>query len=429
MSGGDRRVTTAITAALSAEQARELLRAIIEETPLAIYAKDTGHRFLLSNRQHASLTARPSEEILGRTDAELFGEEGAVVDAASGRVLETGEHATHEFELTLADGAHTFLETIFPLAGDDGRVLGIGGIAADITSRRRLELALAERARELETTLAALRAAQEQLVRQQKMAALGGLVAGVAHEVSSPLGVALTASSLFEGYISELEGAFAERRLSRRSMTESLDRMRQAAVLTVRNLERSAKLLHAFKQVAVDRAQFLLREGFLGAWLDEVVTSLSPTMRQHGVRVEVTVDAPRPVVFAASELQQVVTNLLVNAAVHGFDDDDAAAPGHAPPPPRERVVRVSLRALERGVELVVADNGRGMTAAVAARVFDPFFTTRRGRGGTGLGLHVTHALVTETFQGCLAVETEPGGGARFVVAIPWRAETCALAAP
>jgi len=420
---GRTKVTTAISVGLTPEQGRELLRALIEETPLAIYAKDMDHRFLLSNRQHALLTGRPTSEILGRTDLELFGEEAAQVESVTRHVLESGEHSAQEFDLTLNDGEqHAFLETIFPLFDDQGTPVGLGGFAADITARRKLEVALSDRARELEQALADLRATQAELVQQQKMAALGNLVAGVAHEVSSPLGVAMTASTVFDETLTELESAFNERRLTRTSMTAAVERLRKATTLTVRNLERAAKLVQSFKQVAADRSQFVLRQALLADWLEEVVTSLSPVTHRHGLRIETRVDAPTPIAFAASELQQVVTNLVVNASVHAFGegrDPGESVEGAHP----DGWIRVALTASEAGLEVEVADNGVGMTPEVAARVYDPFFTTRRGRGGTGLGLHITFTLVTETFGGRLALETAPGEGARFVATLPWRDST------
>jgi len=417
---GRNKVTTAISAGLTPEQERELLRALIEQTPLAIYAKDVDHRFLLSNRQHALLMGRPTSEILGRTDLELFGYEAAQVEAMTRHVLESGEHSAQEFDLTLANGeVHAYLETIVPLFDDQGTPVGLGGFAADITARRKLEAALSERARELEQALDDLRATQAELVQQQKMAALGNLVAGVAHEVSSPLGVAMTASAVFDETLTELESAFNEHRLTRTSMTAAVERLRKATTLTVRNLERAAKLVQSFKQVAADRSQFVLRQALLADWLEEVVTSLSPLTRKNQLRVEMQVDASTPIAFAASELQQIVTNLVVNASVHAFGEAGESVEGASP----DRWIRVALRASDAGLEVEVADNGVGMPPEVAARVYDPFFTTRRGRGGTGLGLHITFTLVAETFGGRLRLETAPGQGARFVATLPWRHET------
>jgi PAS domain S-box-containing protein len=417
----ERTPTTVVSSRLSSEATAQLLRALIEETPLAIYAKDRDHRFVLSNRQHATLIARPAVEILDHTDRDLFGPEAEAVEASTEQVFGSGEHSSQEFNLTLSDGEHTFLETIFPLVDEEGRRVGVGGIAADITARRRLEDALEERARQLETALNELRETQALLVRQQKMAALGGLVAGVAHEVSSPLGVALTAATALAESLQGLEAATSDRSLTRASMNKLLEHMQRASSLTVRNLERAANLLQSFKQVAVDRTQRQLRSTPLQPWLEDVVLSLSPTTRQAGVRLLTSVDPGLVPTFAASELQQIVTNLVVNAAVHAFADE--AGVGEAPSvarPIEERRVLLDVGVDAHGLRLTVEDNGRGILPEVLPRVFDPFYTTRRGTGGTGLGLHITFTLVTETFGGRIDVTSEVGHGARFEVLLPWR---------
>jgi signal transduction histidine kinase len=197
--------------------------------------------------------------------------------------------------------------------------------------------------------------------------------------------------------------------------------MQRASSLTVRNLERAANLLQSFKQVAVDRTQRQLRSTPLQPWLEDVVLSLSPTTRQAGVRLLTSVDPGLVPTFAASELQQIVTNLVVNAAVHAFADE--AGVGEAPSvarPIEERRVLLDVGVDAHGLRLTVEDNGRGILPEVLPRVFDPFYTTRRGTGGTGLGLHITFTLVTETFGGRIDVTSEVGHGARFEVLLPWR---------
>lgn len=149
---------------------RELLLSLLQETPLVIYAKAADHRFILSNRQHANLLQREVHEIVGCTDVELFGAEALVVESLTERVLASGDPHVGEIELTLADGKRTFLETIFPLRDAEGALLGVGGIAADITARRSLEQELTRRADELEATMAELRRTQSRLLEQQRVA-------------------------------------------------------------------------------------------------------------------------------------------------------------------------------------------------------------------------------------------------------------------
>jgi PAS domain S-box-containing protein len=414
--------TTVVAHHLTPHAARVLMRAIIEETPLVIYAKDLDHRFLLSNKQHGSLIGQPSSEILGQTDLELFGEEALEVEELTASVLSSGKSVAQEFQLTLQNEQRTFLETIFTLIGEDDEVIGLGGIATDITERRNLEVALNERADQLEEALHRLKTTQAQLVQQQKMAALGGLVAGLAHEVNTPLGAGIVAATYIEQRIEDVGRRFVEGRLTRRSMNESIEQCRQAAQLMVSNLNRAAHLLRSFQRVAVNQTRLTVQEGELDEWLGDVLLSLSPLMRQHHVFIQREVDTPAPVLFAAGELQQILTNLLMNAALHAFEplsQEEAVRLAEDPELQRARSIWVRIWFAPKGLYLEVEDQGVGMTEEIAARVYDPFFTTRRARGGTGLGLSITYSLVAEKFGGTISMKTSPGEGARFKLFLPW----------
>lgn len=275
---------------------------------------------------------------------------------------------------------------------------------------------LEARAVALERTVAQLRTTQAALVEREKMAALGTLVAGVAHEVNTPLGVALTAGSLVHEQFEELrthaEAGTATRGLVRRVASETEEALR----LMLDNLRRAAHLVQSFKQVAVDREHVATRTTQLGAWARAVVQSVSPLARRHGVQVTVRVENDARARLAAGELEQVITNLVVNAIVHGYRVDANAPPEGAPTAPRE--VRVVVRCEPDAVTIDVSDDGAGMPPEVAARVFEPFFTTRRGAGGSGLGMHIVHQIITGRFDGTVALDTKPGAGVRWTVRLP-----------
>lgn len=295
--------------------------------------------------------------------------------------------------------------------------LAIAGSAFnDMASRLAAANALVQqRAVELEQSLEQLRGAQKALVQQEKMAALGGLVAGVAHEVNTPIGVALTSGTMVQEHVATLSGhvdaGTATKGLVRRTLTDA----QVGLELMVVNLRRAADLIQSFKQVAVDRDRPAVRKTWLHEWTHAVVQSLSPMAKQHRVQVRVRHPHTCQVELSAGELQQVLTNLMVNALVHGFGlpGDESSAER-----PSDPFVDVSVAILPDAVELAVADNGRGMTPEVAARVFEPFFTTKRGQGGSGLGMHIAYTLVTERFGGTLSVDTVPGEGCRWLVHLP-----------
>ncbi len=254
---------------------------------------------------------------------------------------------------------------------------------------------------------AILRQTQQELMHREKMAALGGLVAGVAHEINTPMGIAVTAASLLGARVDDLARAFAAGELRRSALAAFIADARQAADLGLTNLHRAAELVQSFKQVAVDQSHDERRRVRLGIYLQEILTSLAPLYKRSEHRVELLVDDPIDAEVHAGAIAQIVGNLVQNALTHAFTP--------------ERPGRLTIRLRRHGdthAELLVADDGRGMSDDERARVFEPFFTTRRGQGGSGLGMHIVHNLVTELLRGAVAVESRPGAGTIVTVRFP-----------
>lgn len=250
-------------------------------------------------------------------------------------------------------------------------------------------------------------AAQRELLRREKLAALGGLVAGVAHEINTPLGVAITAVSLMQDCVGELGRAFADGNLRQRDLRDGLARTREAGGMALGNLQRAAGLVTGFKQLAVDQSSEARRAVALGAHVSQLVTSLAPLYRRSPHRVEVDVRADLVVDTYPGAIAQICTNLLHNALVHAFPE------GHV-----GTVILWIDRAEGGRVELGCADDGAGMPPSVLPRIYEPFFTTARGSGGSGLGLHIVHNLVTDLLCGTIDTESEPGRGTRFTIRFP-----------
>ncbi|MFZ9888745.1 MAG: sensor histidine kinase [Myxococcota bacterium] len=267
---------------------------------------------------------------------------------------------------------------------------------------------LEARATELSASLAQLREAQETLVRQEKMASLGGLVAGIAHEINTPLGVAITAITLGEERLSELLHRTSTGQLTRGDMKSLLGEVAESLKLAFSNLQRGAALVQSFKKVAVDQSMEAPKELSLDELLGDVTESLRPMMKRAQVAAEVTVNVRPRVLIDAGALIQVLTNLLQNACVHAFDEGCS-----------DRTVRLVLDQDEGGVRLRVADNGVGMSEAVVRNVFEPFFTTKRATGGSGLGMHITHNLVTGRFGGQISLRSSPGQGTEWILRLPY----------
>jgi signal transduction histidine kinase len=257
-----------------------------------------------------------------------------------------------------------------------------------------------------EKALDDLREAQQSLIAAEKLAALGGLVAGVAHEVNNPIGISLTVASSFARRCEEFAKEVDAGPLRRSRLGEFLEGGRDAANQLVANLQRAGELVQSFKQVAVDRSHADRRPFDLRESTDQIVASLRPVLKKS--QITLTVDVPAGIMMDSypGSYGQVLTNLFLNSVVHAFPD---GRPGS---------VIVEARQVRDDVDIFVSDDGVGMSEEIQRRAFDPFFTTRRNEGGTGLGLHIIFNLVTQQLGGRLAFESRLGWGTRFRITLP-----------
>ena len=260
--------------------------------------------------------------------------------------------------------------------------------------------------RDLTEAIEALGRVQNELIQAEKLAALGALVAGIAHELGTPVGNGVMTASSLADYADDLQGKLAADSLRRSDLVGFVERMKTGVDLLQRNLRKAADLIMSFKQVAVDRTSQQRRRFRLADVVRETLAVLSPRLRttSHGV----TLDIPEDIEFDSypGALGQVVSNLVENALIHAF-----AGREHGQ-------VTIAARPAGDRVRLTVADDGAGIPAENLGRVFDPFFTTRLGQGGSGLGLHIVHNLVTGLLGGRVAVDSAPGQGAVFTLHLP-----------
>jgi len=259
-----------------------------------------------------------------------------------------------------------------------------------------------------ESALLELNAAQQNLIDAERLAALGGLVAGVAHEVNNPIGISLTVASSFARRAEMFEAELrSDGRLRRSQLEEFVRTSRDAAQQLVANLHRAGELIQSFKQVAVDRSHAERRQFGLSEATDQIIASLRPVLKKAAIVL--SVDVPEGLVIDGypGSYGQILTNLFLNAANHAFPDGSSGT--------------ISISARPRGsddVEIIFADNGAGMTPDVQRQAFDPFFTTRRNEGGTGLGLHIVYNLVTQQLGGRMMLDSRLGQGTTFRIIMP-----------
>lgn len=269
-----------------------------------------------------------------------------------------------------------------------------------------LESKVAERTSELSESVSQLQAAQSQLIESEKLAALGGLVAGVAHEVNTPLGIAVTASSVLSEALEELGSQFAAQTLSSSSFQQLLEQATEGNKMLFNNIQRAAKLISDFKKTAVDqvseaRSVFLVRQV-----IDSLIASLHPETRKVPVEPRLICADDLQMNSLPGVLTQVIANLIMNSVRHAFTGEKSAQ------------ITISLQAQEDQVILDYRDNGVGVPQPLQERIFEPFFTTKRGSGGSGLGLNIVYNLVTRKLAGHLEFFSQPDEGVHFIISIP-----------
>lgn len=259
---------------------------------------------------------------------------------------------------------------------------------------------------ELQKAMASLQQAQQQLVESEKMASLGGLVAGVAHEINTPVGVCVTAMSHLQHQIDEFVGQYQMGQLKRREFEQFIETTTESSRIVLNNLNRAAELIQSFKKVAVDQTCEDRQCFNLNSYIRDVIASLRPTLRGTGVLVELEYREDIELNSSPGMIAQIITNLMTNALMHAFHDMDKG------------LIVIRLSQLEERVRIEFEDNGHGIREDNLKQIFEPFFTTRRHSGGSGLGLHIIYNMVSQTLHGSISCDSEEGRGTRFVITIP-----------
>ena len=331
-------------------------------------------------------------------------------------------------ENNLAAGAFTAdrLELVRLLSGQAAIAIDHARLYAELEDK------VAERTAELSSTVEALRTAQSGLVQAETMAALGRVVAGVAHEINTPIGICKAAASTIDEDIRALGAAAEAGQLTCDRLAKLNDRLLEGAALLMRNVDRAGELIHTFRQTAADQTSDEIRTIDLTTYVRDVAYTMVPALRR--TLHTLSVDGPEPMTTTThpGALAQIVTNLLTNALTHAFPDNSART-GHTDAPDLA-TGHISLTLSDLGahqatkdgdahdgrrrVALVYADDGVGMDEATRRRIFEPFFTTRRSAGSTGLGLHIVHNLVVGKLGGTISCTSQPGNGTIIEIVFP-----------
>lgn len=258
----------------------------------------------------------------------------------------------------------------------------------------------------LQCTITELKSTQAQLVQAEKMASLGNLVAGMAHEINTPLGVSVTSASSMQVETAHLQAALDAGRVKRSEMLAYMQCIEQSCNLLLSNLRRASALISSFKLVAVDQSSEDWREVNLQEYVDEIIISLHPKLKKTAITVKNECAAAGNLHTNPGAIYQIVSNFVMNSLTHAFEPRQAGT------------IRIKAWRDETCLYLDYRDDGKGIPPAHLTRIFEPFFTTRRGAGGSGLGLHIVYNLVATTFKGQITVSSALGAGVTFKLKLP-----------
>lgn len=265
---------------------------------------------------------------------------------------------------------------------------------------------LEKQTRELQREIEDRKKTEKKLVQSEKMAALGDLVAGVAHEINTPLGIGVTGISFLYDSTIAFQKLFSQGEAKKSDLEKFLSESQEACQVTLTNLNRAAQLVKGFKQIAVDQSSDVKRVFEIKKYIEEILFSLHPRIKK--TKHVINVDCPQKLMMDSfpGAFSQILTNLVMNSLLHGFEDMEAGQ------------ISIVVETINNSIIFHYKDNGKGMTSEQQTKLFDPFYTTKRGSGGTGLGMHLVYNLVSEKLAGEIECETAPGEGTLITISVP-----------
>jgi len=409
-----------ITARTRAEAAlteeKYFLNSLLEAIAVPVFYKDRQGRYTGCNEAFLASLGKRRDEIIGKsvfdlapaTIAQRYFEMDEALFAQPGRQI-------YEWVTRKPDGEiRTVVFNKATFTGRDGHLAGLIGVILDVTELKEAHAKLEELNRDLECRVDErtrdLRAAMDQLVQSEKLAALGHLVAGVAHELNTPIGIVVTLSSSLTERLQELAERLFSGQIKRSEASALIASITAATGTLTSSALRAGELVSSFKQVAVDQASTRRRCFNLAQTVSEVLRTLQPLIKNPD-KVLITADIPElnELDSFPGPFEQVLTNLVMNCVIHGFDGRNGG------------IITISAQDQGGSVLFIVNDDGVGIPAAEIRHIFEPFFTTKLGKGGSGLGLYLVHTIVAGQLGGTIQVDSDSGRGTRIEVRLPRRA--------
>ncbi|WP_448563585.1 ATP-binding protein [Thalassotalea ganghwensis] len=274
-------------------------------------------------------------------------------------------------------------------------------LKAENARRSQTEKTLTQTNKELKNSIDELNKAQVRLLEAEKMAILGSLSAEVTHEVNTPIGVSITSSTYLADLLTQLQKDIEENKLSKKALEHFVANAQQSIDLQLKNLNRASDLISSYKQVAVDQTSDKIRQIDLGKYVNEIIHSLEPKIKRTPHKINVICPEKVEIFCHAGAISQIFTNLIVNSLTHGLETKEQGE------------ITIDISQQNDRVHIQFFDDGVGVSEQQLVHLFEPFYTTKGGQGGTGLGTHIVHNLVVDTLSGKIVARSNPGEGLHF----------------
>jgi PAS domain S-box-containing protein len=386
------------------------LQLIYDTAPIGLAFLSPDCRYLQINQRLTEICGISVEDHLGRFVRDCVPQLADAVEAIVQSILETGNPVTGievKGQRPGQNDERCWITYWHPQRGPAGDIVGVNVAAEEITARKRSEQEIRDARDAAEAALHHLQETQASLIESEKLAALGRLVTGVAHEINSPVGISLTVASTLKQKAAAFSAEVARGNLRRSSLNDFLEMVEEASAQLVANLNRSAELIQSFKQVAVDHNYLAQRTFDAGELTEQILVSLRPGLRKNNISLDIDCQPGLVMNSYPGPFGQMLTNLILNSIMHAFPDGKGGE------------IAIKLWASGKAdVGVLVSDNGCGMSLDVRRQAFNPFFTTCRNHGSTGLGLHIVHNIVTHRLGGSLDLDSEPGAGTKIRIVLP-----------
>jgi len=402
---------------------------VLNLMPQRVFWKNKESVFLGCNQSFSNDAHLNSpKEIVGVTDFDIFPEQAELYRSDDANTMATREHLIGSEEPQTDDNGNTiWLRTSKrPIINEIDEVIGVVGTYDDISdlkntqaelrkARDELEDKVEERTQELsqtnkklETAFDSLKSAQDQLVESEKMAALGNLVVGVSHEINTPIGNAVTGASHLEHSALFLKKAVDSGKINKRTFIDQCNSLIGSSDIILRNLERASELVRNFQMIAVDQSNDEKRNIKIFQYLNDIISTLSPTGNKQNIKMFLSGDENLTLVTSPGAIVQIVTILIDNALTHAFKGIDNGK------------IKINFKVHQETLEMIVQDNGCGIEESVIDKVFEPFYTTQRQKG-SGLGLSILYNLVTQSLNGKVTCHSNVNEFTQFIIALPMTA--------